>query len=100
VSLAYGICDTRACYGVGDAGNKLLAHMRNGKELILTTYNRQGKAVAFKLPLAGLDAALAGKGLTQLEFEELQRARANALKARGDLAREALLREQRKSGVD
>jgi invasion protein IalB len=94
VSLVYGICDVHACYGLGDVDDAFVSSMKGGKALALTTYSQQAKAVNFSLPLASFAGALASKGLDPAAFQKLQEARVNQLKAKADVAREALVKQQ------
>ena len=92
ISLVYAICDTHNCFGVGDIDDGFMSSMKGGKQLVLTTFNQQGKPVVFSMPLAGFGTVVSGKGLSPADYQKFQQARFNELKAKADQAREALLK--------
>jgi invasion protein IalB len=97
ISLLYAICDTHNCFGVGDIDDSFISSMKSGKQLVLTTFDRQGKPVVFSMPLAGFGTVIAGKGLTPADFQKFQQTRFKEMKAKADQAREALLKGEQQS---
>ena len=92
ISLVYAICDVHNCFGIGDIDDGFMSSMKGGKQLVLTTFNQQGKPVVFSMPLTGFGTVVAGKGLSPTDFQKFEQTRFNELKAKADQAREALLK--------
>ena len=70
VKVEYAICFPDRCIAESALSNDLIAAMKKGAELTLTSVNFQNKPNPIKISLEGFGAAIDGPGLKQSELEE------------------------------
>lgn len=68
--VEYGICFPDRCIAEAQLGPELIAALKKGGELTITSINFQNKPNPLKISLAGFAAALDGPGLQQSDLED------------------------------
>lgn len=94
--VKYGICYPNACYGELEINPEFVTGMKGGKQIIITTFNQQGKGVAFPMTLAGFTKTYDSKGLDAGQAQARQEELNKALQARAEEARKKLIEQQQK----
>ncbi|MEQ9690308.1 MAG: invasion associated locus B family protein [Bauldia litoralis] len=95
--LGYGICLPNACYAELDVDASLVAEMKQGNQLVITTMNAQAKPVSFPMTLSGFTKAYDGEGLKPEGLAKRQQDLNKALRDRAAAERDRLKQEQEKS---
>jgi invasion protein IalB len=68
--VEYGICFPDRCIAEAQLSNELVAALKKGGELTLTSINFQNKPNPIKVSLSGFAAALDGPGMQQSDLED------------------------------
>jgi invasion protein IalB len=68
--VEYGICFPDRCIAEAQLGPELIAALKKGGELTVTSINFQNKPNPLKISLAGFGAALDGPGMQQSDLED------------------------------
>ena len=68
--VEYGICFPDRCIAEAQLSNELVAALKKGGELTITSINFQNKPNPLKISLTGFGAALDGPGMQQSELED------------------------------
>jgi invasion protein IalB len=68
--VEYGICFPDRCIAEAQLSNELIAALKKGGELTVTSINFQNKPNPLKISLSGFAAALDGPGMQQGELED------------------------------
>lgn len=95
--IKYGICFPNACYAELNIDESVVAEMKRGNELILTTLNQQAKAINFQLTLSGFTASYDGDPIDPAELQAQQQKLRDELQQKAESARQRLIEQQQKA---
>lgn len=95
--IKYGICFPNACYAELNIDESVVAEMKRGNELILTTLNQQAKAINFQLTLSGFTASYDGDPIDPAELQAQQQKLRDELQQKAEAARQRLIEQQQKA---
>ncbi|MGB8817131.1 MAG: invasion associated locus B family protein [Rhizobiaceae bacterium] len=97
VKVEYGICFPDRCIAEAALSNELIAGLKKGADLTLTSVNFQNKPNPLKISLSGFGAAYDGPGLKQSELEEQNKKLQDEMAKRKDEFEKKLKAEQDKA---
>nr|WP_306266775.1 invasion associated locus B family protein [Pararhizobium sp. IMCC3301] len=98
--IKYGICFPNACYAELPIDPAVVAEMKRGNELILTTLNQQAKAINFKLTLVGFTASYDGSPIDPAQLKVQQEKLREELQQKAEAARQRLIEQQQKPAAN
>jgi invasion protein IalB len=93
----YSKCFSNGCFAEMNASDALVAAMKRGNQLIVTTISQQAKQVSFPLPLPGFRTANEGKPIDTQAIAKQQEQLQSELARRAEEARQRLIEEQQKA---
>ena len=99
LEVPYGVCFPNACYAEIEAKPDLVDALKNGSQIVVTTFNQAGKSMTFPMSLAGFTKAFESKGLDAEEAQKRQEELNKLLQEKAKKAQELLI-EQQKKGTD
>lgn len=97
VTLPYAVCFPQRCIAEAQLDDNVIASLKNGGELTLTSTNFQSKENPIKVTLEGFTAAYEGEPLKQDELEARQRQLQDELRKKAEEQRQRLQAEQEKA---
>ncbi|MGJ8533381.1 MAG: invasion associated locus B family protein [Alphaproteobacteria bacterium] len=92
--IKYGICFPNACYAELPIDPSVIAEMKRGNALVLTTLNQQAKAINFKLTLVGFTASYDGDAIDPAQLKAQQETLRDELQQKAEAARKRLIEQQ------
>lgn len=95
--IKYGICFPNACYAELNIDETVIAEMKRGNELILTSLNQQAKAINFQLTLSGFTASYDGDPIDPAQLQVQQQKLRDELQQKAEAARQRLIEQQQKA---
>ncbi|MEP0520659.1 MAG: invasion associated locus B family protein [Hyphomicrobiales bacterium] len=95
--IKYGICFPNACYAELNIDDAVVAEMKRGNELVLTTLNQQAKAINFQLTLSGFTKSYDGDPIDPAELQAQQQKLRDELQQKAEAARQRLIEQQQKA---
>ena len=97
VTMPYAVCFPQRCIAEAQLDDNVIASLKNGGELTLTSTNFQSKENPIKVTLSGFTAAFDGEPLQQDELEARQRQLQEELQKKAEEQRQRLQAEQEKA---
>lgn len=91
----YTICFPNACFAELPITDAVIAAMKKGNDLVLTTLNQQAKAVSFKLSLKGFTSAYDGPAIDTAALKRQQDALQAELQRKAKEAQQKLIDAQK-----
>jgi len=92
--IKYSLCLPTACYAQMELDDKLLAALKGGTKVVVTTVNQGAKSITFPISLAGFSTVFDGKGMDPKALDDQFK---KQQKAREDAARQKLIEEEQKA---
>ncbi|PCJ81805.1 MAG: invasion-associated locus B family protein [Hyphomicrobiales bacterium] len=95
--IKYGICFPNACYAELNITPDVIAEMKRGNQLTLTTLNQQAKAINFQLTLIGFTSSYDGEAIDPAQLQAQQKKLRDELQKKAEAARQKLIEQQQKA---
>lgn len=92
--IQYAICRPQACIAEIEATDAIIAELKRGGQLMVTTVNQQAQQVGFPLTLVGFTAALDGEATNPADLQAQRERLRQEAEAKAAEARQRLIEQQ------